>query len=607
MATSQMNGVIQNLRRNLLLRDGAGLTDGQLLTDYISRRDEAALAALVQRHGPMVWGVCRRVLGNHHDAEDAFQATFLVLVRKAASIASRELLANWIYGVAHKTAMKARATIAKRRVRERQVTDMPEPAVAGQELWDDLQPLLDQELSRLPEHYRAVIVLCDLEGKTRREASRQLGVAEGTVASRLARARVMLAKRLAQQGVVVSGGTLAAMVSQNVASAGVPALVLSKTIKSASLLATGQAAATGLISIKVAILTDGVLRTMFLMKLKTATTGLLMIALVCGTAGTIYQTQAAEQPKGEQKHETNRDVSTSQVVAPPIAAQAVIPPKAAAQREYVLVSKLMEAGADQPKELLRLPKLTVVDGQLGNVHITDGPQNALEKVGLDEKVKIGTFFDVRVKRLEGNKVRLFCSLQRNEVEKSSDSEISVLGNNVQVIRDVELHNSVKVILQKDAKGSAQRWVEIKVDEQTIPAAGASLEEKEKAKEANDKKENKDKKDALYVDVVIDEVDFSANAITARATIHVMPPHDNVGGRVLMLGTTDSIEMYVTKFVRLPVMPEANLKDKKPKAGQRAILRLEMSQQGSLVVVGIEEFTGLERIGVNWLDAPGRKR
>src|SRR5262245_7893730 len=98
MATSQMNGVIEHLRRAMLLRDGAGRTDGQLLEDYISRRDATALAVLVQCHGPMVWGVCRRVLTNYHDAEDAFQATFLVLVRKAASIASRELLANWLYG-----------------------------------------------------------------------------------------------------------------------------------------------------------------------------------------------------------------------------------------------------------------------------------------------------------------------------------------------------------------------------------------------------------------------------------------------------------------------------------------------------------------------------
>src|SRR5882672_11131187 len=110
MATSEMSEVIQHLRRAVLLQEGAGLTDGRLLENYISRRDEAALAALVRRHGPLVWGVCRRVLRNYHDAEDAFQATFLVLIRKAASIASRELLANWLYGVAHQTALEARAT-----------------------------------------------------------------------------------------------------------------------------------------------------------------------------------------------------------------------------------------------------------------------------------------------------------------------------------------------------------------------------------------------------------------------------------------------------------------------------------------------------------------
>src|SRR5216683_8064106 len=142
MATGQLSGVIQHVRRAMLLRDGAGLTDGQLLEDYVSRRDEAALTALVRRHVPMVWGVCRRVLRNYHDAEDAFQATFLVLVRKAGSIASRELLANWLYGVAHQTALKARATGARRKGRERQVTEMPEPAVTEQNLWPDLQPLL---------------------------------------------------------------------------------------------------------------------------------------------------------------------------------------------------------------------------------------------------------------------------------------------------------------------------------------------------------------------------------------------------------------------------------------------------------------------------------
>jgi RNA polymerase sigma factor (sigma-70 family) len=302
MATSQLSEAIQHLRRTVLLRDGAGMTDEQLLSDYISRRDEAALAALVHRHGPMVWGVCRRVLRNYHDAEDAFQATFLVFVRKAGSIASRELLANWLYGVAHQTALKARATAAKRKERERQMTEMPEPAVAEQDLcWRDLQPLLDDELSRLPDKYRAVIVLCDLEGKSRKEAARQLSVPEGTVAGQLARARVMLAKRLAQRGVTLSVGALAAILSQKVASAGVPTSVVASTLKATTLLAAGQAAAAGAISVKAAALTERVIKTMLVSKLHIATATLLVFAALLGGAGLIYQTQAAGPQKAAKK------------------------------------------------------------------------------------------------------------------------------------------------------------------------------------------------------------------------------------------------------------------------------------------------------------------
>ncbi len=301
MATSQISGVIQHLRRTVLLRDGAGLTDGQLLDDYISRRDEAALAALVRRHGPLVWGVCRRVLGNYHDAEDAFQATFLVLVRQATSVRPRTMVANWLYGVARQTALKARATAARRKGRERQVTEMPEPAAAEQDLWRDLQPLLDEELSHLPDKYRSVIVLCDLEGKTRKEAARQLGVPEGTVAGQLARGRVMLAKRLAQRGVVLSGGALAVMLSQNVASAGAPTSVVCSTIKAASLFAAGQAAATGVISAKVAALIEGVLKTMLLTKLKLTTAALVAVVVVAGVGSFLYPAPAAKEsvaPKG---------------------------------------------------------------------------------------------------------------------------------------------------------------------------------------------------------------------------------------------------------------------------------------------------------------------
>src|SRR5213592_2327303 len=118
---------------------GVGLRDGELLGRYVDRRDEAALAALVRRHGPMVWGVCRRLL-SHHDAEDAFQATFLVLVRKAASIRSREMVGNWLYGVAHQTALLARRTAARRRAREVQVTEMPDIEAVQHDQWPDLRP-----------------------------------------------------------------------------------------------------------------------------------------------------------------------------------------------------------------------------------------------------------------------------------------------------------------------------------------------------------------------------------------------------------------------------------------------------------------------------------
>src|SRR5262245_27696703 len=217
MPTSPLNRVIQHLLADLR-PDGDGRNDGELLARFLRSRDDDALAALVRRHAPMVWGVCCRLLYNHHDAEDAFQATFLVLVKKAPEV-PRQAVANWLYGVARQTAVRLRALAAKRGRRERQVVNMPEledrsqgSGVRGQD-WNDLRSVLDEELGRLPDHYRGVVVLCDLEGMTRKEAARQLAIPEGSVASRLARARVLLAKRLTRRGVGWSGGSVAAQVS----------------------------------------------------------------------------------------------------------------------------------------------------------------------------------------------------------------------------------------------------------------------------------------------------------------------------------------------------------------------------------------------------------
>jgi hypothetical protein len=171
---------------------------------------------------------------------------------------------------------------------------MPEPAATEPEVWNDLQPLLDQELSRLPDKYRVAIVLCDLEGKTRKEAARRLGVPEGTLAARVARGRVMLAKRLARHGLTVSGGALGAVLAENVASA-VPASVVSSTIKATILFATGQGAV-GAISANVAALAEGVLKGMLLTKLKIAVAAFLVIATLGAAVGALTRETLAADP-----------------------------------------------------------------------------------------------------------------------------------------------------------------------------------------------------------------------------------------------------------------------------------------------------------------------
>src|SRR3984957_13090669 len=206
MSADGLRGVFRRLRR-LADPGSTGLSDAELLERYARSADEAAFELLLWRHGPMVHGVCRRVLRRPEDADDAFQATFLTLVRKAASVRRGAAVGAWLYQVAYRVALRARASVVPR---GEPVSEQEASAAADDATWRDLSPILDEELCRLPARYRDPVVLCYLEGRTHAEAARELGCPKGTVAVRLMRARKLLQKRLTRRGVTLASGILAA-------------------------------------------------------------------------------------------------------------------------------------------------------------------------------------------------------------------------------------------------------------------------------------------------------------------------------------------------------------------------------------------------------------
>jgi RNA polymerase sigma factor (sigma-70 family) len=261
------------LRRCLARPDPDAVPDTLLLRRFVSQRDEAAFELLVWRHGPMVHGVCRRLLRHEQDAEDAFQATFLLLARKARSINGRGSLGGWLYQVAYRVALRAR-TAALRRVRRHcgpaALPSAPDPAPAPDPGRAELRRVLDDELSRLQEKYRTPVVLCYLEGMTNAQAARQLHLPAGTLKTRLAYARRLLGDRLARRGLGLGAG-LAAAALPVAAPAAVPAALVGATVRAAARIAAGAGTATGAVSAPAAHLMEGVLRTMTLTKLKVAT------------------------------------------------------------------------------------------------------------------------------------------------------------------------------------------------------------------------------------------------------------------------------------------------------------------------------------------------
>jgi RNA polymerase sigma factor (sigma-70 family) len=309
MPRGPLSSVMHYFRRLPSTPTAGELTDGELLQHFVDRQEEEAFEALLQRHGPLVLGVCRRVLHDADAADDAFQATFLVLVRKAGSIGKRESVGSWLYGVAHRTALKARAEAARRHALERKACEMPTVEPIADMAWYELRPVLDEELSRLPEKYRAPVVLCYLQGKTNTEAARLLGWTKGTVSGRLARARDLLRQRLTRRGLTLSAGLFVTALAQNTVQAAVPTQLAGSTLHAAAVVSGGTLPAAGVLPAPVAALTQGVLRAMFVTKLKVAATALLAVCVLGAGAGmaahqvliSVHGDGSESQPQSDQE------------------------------------------------------------------------------------------------------------------------------------------------------------------------------------------------------------------------------------------------------------------------------------------------------------------
>jgi RNA polymerase sigma factor (sigma-70 family) len=422
MAGGGFTGVIQHLRRLAGLHPAGDASDGDLLERFVARRDEAAFEALLARHGPMVWGVCRGLLDDIHEAEDAFAASFLVLVRRAGAIARRERLASWLYGVAHRVAVRARANAARRRSRQREDVDMLPAKPADEPAARERSRLLHEELNRLPERYRIPLVLAYLEGRTQEEVAHELGWTPGTVRGRLERGRERLRGRLARRGLSLPAGVLAVMLADNSLAGPVPPALAASTLRAALALAGGTAVSPSLV-----VLVEGVVQAMFLSKVKSAVALVLAVGIFAAGAGAVtYQTLAAQQP-----------------VQQP--AQAIPKPDPAQQREALLKAGGWDPFTGEPPPPMADVPPERVKAMLGEA---EGAMKALLKEQLEAAQ---TETDARWKEFLAGRGTLDIAMHASqrllqaemELSHSKADFIAALEAHLQRMKDVETVNQAR--------------------------------------------------------------------------------------------------------------------------------------------------------------------
>jgi RNA polymerase sigma factor (sigma-70 family) len=314
MEQRRLENVLYHLGQ--MIGPASSLTDAELLERFNASGDQAAFELLLRRHIPLVWNVCRRLLGSPHDAEDALQATLLVFVRKAATLGKQDSVAGWLYRVACRIALRARGNRARR---QPFITgargDWEAPAADADPAAHEIQVILHEELDRLPEKYRVPLVLCDLEGKTHSQAAQELFWPLGTLNCRVQRGREQLRKRLSRRGVALSIGSLLTALAANSAEAALPASLTNPAIQAALRLAAGETPAQ-VVSVQAACLTEGALRAMHTSKLKIAAAVLALFATAgIGAGAFLFQTEAASEPRDGEKPAPAEDKR----VAPPAA------------------------------------------------------------------------------------------------------------------------------------------------------------------------------------------------------------------------------------------------------------------------------------------------
>lgn len=450
--TRHWTGVVRWLDQVKRESDTRG--DPELLGAFLRYGDGEAFARLVRRHGPMVHGVCRRVLGQTHDVEDAFQATFLVLLRKAASLHWHDRLGPWLHGVAFRTALKARGRRNRSRLVEQPTHPMtPEPTTHETPRLDEIEHL-DAALLTLPERYRLPLVLCELQGLSRRDAARSLKLPEGTLSSRLARGRQLLRQRLVERGVALSAaGLLTLLVAE--AKADLPLKLVGATVRTATSMQAGQNVTSSILT-----LTEGVVKSMFLSKLKVVSAALaVLVILGCLTTGTLTMALGQDGPPTIQPPAYVS--TTAQPTPPPYVAPPAMPQPQTGELFYVRVRVLRHDKGGKPIVDAE-PQLVTYSGRAASF-LVGGEKAVTISDGKTKEVKhvpFGTQITVTPQLLDPERARLSISASLDRAEDQDGFEYCVVGNHVNCMKTVRLGEDLKVVLQKRGDGTPERWMEI---------------------------------------------------------------------------------------------------------------------------------------------------